>query len=210
MSRDDQQLVTIEREGNVISCRSPYHPAFIARAKELHGRYDDGLWLFPTEQEEGVRSICREIYGTDGTGDQVLVTLQVELGQMRLVGRPDFFLAGRRIAYRPQRDSRVRLGPRVTVIRGGFPASGGSIERPRLQPSPDTVVEVMDVPQEAAQAALREHPDLVRVYTASPAHTSSDPVLQVLEGERAKIQQLLDDLDDQIDARRSAVSLPAF
>lgn len=210
MSRDDQQLVTIERDAGAISCRSPYNPAFITRAKEIRGRFVDGVWFFPLDQEEAVRTICLEVYGTDGNLDAVLVSVQVELGKMRLVGRPDFFLAGRCIAYRPERDSRVRLGPRVSIVKGGFPPSGGSIERPRLQPSSDTVVEVRDVPKQAAEAAAAEHPGLVRIFGGAGVANPVDPLLLALENERDKLKQLLDQVEQQIADRRSSTTLPAF
>jgi hypothetical protein len=210
MSREDQQLVLIERDEGSVSCRSPYHPAFIARAKEIRGRFVGGVWFFPLDKEEEVRAICREVYGTDGSPGGVLVSVQVQLDKMRLVGRPDFFLAGRCIAYRPERDSRVRLGPRVSIIKGGFPPSGGSVERPRLMPLADTVVEVRDLPREAAEAAAAEHPSLVRIFGGAGTANPVDPLLLALENERDKLKQLLDDLEQQIADRRASTTLPAF
>ena len=106
MSRGVPQLVAIERDGSILTCKSPYHPAFVTRANEIHGRYDGEAWLFAAEKEDRVRAICREIYGTDGSGEVPLVSMQISIGAIRLTGRPDFFLAGRRIAYRPERDAR--------------------------------------------------------------------------------------------------------
>jgi len=56
----------VEQDGR-IAVRSPYHPNFPARARLLGGEWDPGrhLWLFDASEDDRVRSLCREIYGSD-------------------------------------------------------------------------------------------------------------------------------------------------
>src|SRR6266436_5221676 len=60
----------VEQDGR-IAVSSPYHPRFPARARSLGGIWDAAqrVWLFDAADHERVRSLCREIYGTDGPED---------------------------------------------------------------------------------------------------------------------------------------------
>src|SRR6266404_9847953 len=60
----------VEQDGR-IAVSSPYHPRFPARARSLGGTWDAAqrVWLFDAADHDRVRSLCREIYGTDGPKD---------------------------------------------------------------------------------------------------------------------------------------------
>ncbi len=60
-------LSIVEQDGR-IAVKSPYHPNFPARARGLGGTWDAArrVWLFDAREEDRVKSLCREIYGTDG------------------------------------------------------------------------------------------------------------------------------------------------
>ncbi len=58
----------IERDGR-LAVRTPYrHADFPARAHMLGGEWDrvERVWLFDAGEGERVRTLCREIYGSDG------------------------------------------------------------------------------------------------------------------------------------------------
>ena len=57
-------LSIFERDGK-IAVRSPYHPQFPARARQLGGAWDAGrlIWLFDARDEERVRELCEEVFG---------------------------------------------------------------------------------------------------------------------------------------------------
>jgi DNA repair protein RadC len=56
----------IEHDGHLI-VTAPFHPDFPARARMLGGAWDGArkAWLFDPRDAERVRTLCREIYGTD-------------------------------------------------------------------------------------------------------------------------------------------------
>src|SRR5206468_12387325 len=56
----------VEQDGR-IAVSSPYHPRFPARARSLGGIWDaiQRAWLFDAADHDRVRSLCREIYGSD-------------------------------------------------------------------------------------------------------------------------------------------------
>jgi DNA repair protein RadC len=61
-------LSIVEEENGRIAVSSPYHPNFPARARTLGGVWDTArrVWVFDSADHDRVRSLCREIYGTDG------------------------------------------------------------------------------------------------------------------------------------------------
>jgi DNA repair protein RadC len=64
-------LSIVEQDGQ-IAVVSPYHPNFPARARILGGEWDSvrRVWVFDAREHDRVKSLCREIYGTDGTGSE--------------------------------------------------------------------------------------------------------------------------------------------
>jgi DNA repair protein RadC len=61
-------LSIVEEEDGRIAVSSPYDPKFPARARGLGGVWDTArrVWTFDSADHDRVRSLCREIYGTDG------------------------------------------------------------------------------------------------------------------------------------------------
>src|SRR5260370_42697691 len=61
-------LSIVEQGDGRIAVSSPYHPNFPVRARSLGGIWDAArrLWVFDAGDHDRVRSLCREIYGTDG------------------------------------------------------------------------------------------------------------------------------------------------
>src|SRR5271156_1311507 len=64
-------LSIVEEEDGRIAVSSPYHPNFPARARSLGGIWNAArrVWVFDAADHDRVRSLCREIYGTDGQGN---------------------------------------------------------------------------------------------------------------------------------------------
>src|ERR1700757_2994030 len=60
-------LSIIEEEDGRIAVSSPYHPNFPARARSLGGIWNPArrVWVFDSADHDRVRSLCREIYGTE-------------------------------------------------------------------------------------------------------------------------------------------------
>ncbi len=58
----------VERDGRII-VSSPYHPNFPARARTLGGDWDAArrVWIFDAGERDRVASLCREVYGGNGT-----------------------------------------------------------------------------------------------------------------------------------------------
>jgi hypothetical protein len=60
-------LSIVEEEDGRIAVSSPFHPNFPAKARGLGGVWDPTrrVWVFDAGDNDRVRSLCLEIYGTD-------------------------------------------------------------------------------------------------------------------------------------------------
>src|ERR1700757_1146778 len=60
-------LLIVEEGDGRIAVTSPYHPDFPPRARSLGGVWDSArrVWLFDAGDDDRVRSLCSEIYGSD-------------------------------------------------------------------------------------------------------------------------------------------------
>lgn len=148
MSEIQISAVKMKSGEQMIEVCSPYHPEFVSAAHKLGGRFsrEKTAWYFDLRDESRVRSLCRQVYGTDGEESAETTTVRLHLDRLALRAGNALWYGGRCVAYRPHRDAPVRLGEKVVVLSGGFPKRGGSVKYPSLDPEPGTALEVRDVP----------------------------------------------------------------
>lgn len=137
-----------------LAVTSPYDADFVSGVKDIGGRWDGASrrWTVDARDEERLRNLLREVYGSDGSPEDEadLVTVRWDIsGSGHMRGDNEIRLAGRTIASRPGRDTAVRLGQGVVLISGGFPGSAGSMKYPAVEPREGTIVEVRDLPRAA-------------------------------------------------------------
>jgi len=140
--------------------RTPYHPDLPAKLRALGGKWNDlnKAWVYDPRDEERVRAAVESIFGSTTPSGRV-VTVRWQVSGRYNPAR----LAGREIAWRPGRDTEVRLGRGVVVVEGEFPRSGGSSKYPALWNSshPGVVVEIRDVDYNVAQRMVDEGGEIV-------------------------------------------------
>lgn len=137
----------IIRENNEIKVKSAYNAEFIRKAHELNGKWEKPYWVFSEETADILNSALVELYG-EGFEEVPRVTVEIDLDTFTEDDdeSDEIRLGGACIAYRPARDSRVRLADNVFVKAGGFLASGGSAKYPEVTWKPGTVL-VAKVPE---------------------------------------------------------------
>lgn len=158
--------VRVRSGKDMLQLTAPYHPSFPRLARALGGMFngDTKLWYFDPRDEARVREVCREVYGID-PGDEAPAptrTISVALDQLN-TENGSLWLVGREVASRPARDAKVRLGPGVIIVTGGFADRGGSAKYPRLAPLDGTIVEIRDVPLPLVERAKRDFDDAITV-----------------------------------------------
>jgi len=165
-----------------IAVWSPYEPGWIAAAKRLGGRFglvevdtSEGrrgikAWTFDARDEARIREALVEEYGTDGTPTP-RVDLEVRPAAFNGNQQKDLFLWGRQVLSRVSRDTSVKLGEGVSILRGKFPYRGGSTKYPKIDAPSDLWILVRDVPR----AIVKEEylsgsdPDAYPHRTSNPA-----------------------------------------
>ena len=144
--------VRISHDGDRVTLCAPYNPAMAPAAKRIGGRWrpTSKAWSFDARDEQRVRELAIELYGTDGSHDPT------DLVTVRAAGREDApweaatcTVAGRIVAQRRARDEQVHLAEGVVIVEGGFAPSGGSRANPALGDD-EPVLEIRDVPRQVA------------------------------------------------------------
>ena len=74
-------MLQLTQQGELLSVRAPFHPAFPNRARLVDGRWNGSVWMFPIDREREVRELCLDIYGEDGSAvcPSDLVCMRVEV-----------------------------------------------------------------------------------------------------------------------------------
>ena len=187
----------IKGENGGLATRTPFHPAFPARARKLGGRWDGKYWTFDARDESRVRELCREIYGTDGedeaASDRVTVRVTVGGGGWN-ARRQGLYLCGREVARAFGRDSGAKLGEGVVVLEGGF-TSGGSVKNWETQARPGTVFEMRDVPRRAV-AAVGNGTDDGLTLEVIEEHIDRDVDKDALRAERERLLARVAEIDN--------------
>lgn len=126
-----------------------------------------------------------------------------ELPLLSAEGEQEVSLFGRSIAWRPGRDSPVKLGEGVALVEGPpLPSTGGSVKNPRLEIDRPRVFEVCDVPRPLAERVIAAGGGAV--WLAPPPATQADVRRAALLREREELSARLDAVDAELSALAGA------
>lgn len=174
--------------------RSPYHPDFVSHARSLNGKWNTSFWKFDARDEQRVRDICTQIYGTDGA-EVPTFDVQIDLEKYRLGTNPCYGM-GRLICERRSRDYSVKLGEGVVVIKGGFPSSGGSVKNPMCCADDGTILEIRDVPATIVRKEM-ESKEGINILSQEPhhepSHSLSDMISSLTDDDLRELRHLIDE-----------------
>jgi len=153
--------ITTAADEQTISVESPYLADFVGRARALGGRWSaaERAWIFDAAAEEPVRALLRDVYGTDGSEEQMGIAAPVTLyvyatQETRGERAPLTLQSGITLARAFGRDSGARLGDSVAHLRGPKPTSGGSMKNWRTCIPKGCLLAVYAVPRALAERAL--------------------------------------------------------
>ena len=131
---------------------APYSKKFITRIKGLGGKWANPTWLVPLENEQYVRNLLVELFGTDGTEtDLVSVEVRLPEGLSQLQG--PIFLFGKLIASARGRDSGATVERDVALLEGEA-RSGGSVKNWDTVLTTPTTLVIRNVPRVAVERKL--------------------------------------------------------
>lgn len=180
--------VHISQTQTTVSVTSPFNTEFVAKARKLGGKWNSSAWVFDARDEERVRELCREYYGSDGISEQTC-TLRISYVDGAGAYQGPLTVHGRVIARATGRDSGAKLGESVIVLSGGF-GSGGSAKNWTTYAHDNTVVLVRDFPRAVAERLVLDKPGK---YAIEPETAPIDR--GKLVEERALIAKRLAEID---------------
>ena len=184
----------IWNNGKKICVVSPYNALFIDGARKLGGKYNTHIpengWTFDPRDEERVRDLCMDVYGSDGEHED-LCTLRVEFIAEDNSHTSPLTVHGRKIASAFGRDSGAKLGDGVILISGHF-SSSGSMKNWYTTARPGTIVLVRDFPR---KRALTLPSDATRVYSV---YEEENTELTKLKKEKERLENLLKEVNERI------------
>lgn len=190
------EIVKIDTRDGKVYASSPYHPAFVSRARKLGGKWKAAFkaWEFDARDEDRVRAACMEVYGTDGTG-VATVTLRVECVKEWSGYQSGLFLAGREVVHATGKLSGAKLGSGVVLLSGRI-ASGGSHKNWYTIAMEGAVLEIRDLPLPAAEKALAADYEGLRLSLVPP--TDAEKVVRLRE-ERNRIEHRLQEINLELE-----------
>ena len=144
--------IQINTSGSSIGVKTPHADLnFNRKAKELGGSWAPAVreWRFDVRNEALVRAALKRSYGTDGTTEADVVSVQMHVDKSEWQGPVS--VAGRLIARAFGRDSGATLADGVVLLSGKV-TSGGS--RANWRTVVDGVVLLHDVPRKVAEKLI--------------------------------------------------------
>lgn len=165
------ETVSITIDEKKVFVEAPFDRDFVDAARGLGGKWDKNekhprTWEFSLTQEQRVRDICLEVYGTDGA-PTTKVTLNCHLDYIHFGS--EFMLGGRSILKKWDRDRAPQVGEGCAVIAGKLKARGGSRNNPSIEHDEETIIEVTDVPFVLASTLVENEPGAYRIVSDQPA-----------------------------------------
>lgn len=189
--------VKIKVEDGKVKVESPYNGGFVARARDMGGKWASPCWVFDERDERMVRQACLDVYGTDGTPTAV-TTIRVSLDEaLGGWGADELAVGPVQVLKKWNRDQRPRLGPGCVVVEGALKSHGGSRRNPKITFEEGTIIEVRDVPVLAARQAVEEDHDAFWMVSAPADDLTAEEksiveMLRALEPER--LEKILEEL----------------
>lgn len=187
--------IKVTQTGKQISVVSPYNPAFVARAKEVGGKWDPSqrAWTFPVEAEDVVREALLEHYGySEGSTETCTIRVRKPDSVSDTASSSTVIrVGGREVARAFDRDSGAKVADGVIVEQGGF-GSGGSRKNPDVTENPDTVVRITEMPRTMADRLVSKHPEHIEIIE------EADDRKRALEAERERLAARMAEIDREL------------
>jgi hypothetical protein len=146
------EIVKIKKDEKELTVHSTFNPELPTAARKLGGKWNGEAWIFSISEEELVRKLYKEIYGTDGSSTEMVdlraTFLGENYGQSRV--REGYYLGGIQVARAFGRDSGAKITEGVIVEKGGF-SSCGSMKNWYTRVSVGTVLKLKSLPTDLVE-----------------------------------------------------------
>ena len=187
-------MVQITKTENKIHVESPYNPDLPSRARKLGGKWNAAqkVWSFDARDEDRVRKLYRNIYGTDGSadnGESVTVRCKTQ-NKIYSERHSGLFIGPVQVARAFGRDSGATLADNVVILRGSI-GSGGSRANWHTITSEGVELEIRDIPRGTAKQVLSDSDWTSEIIDTTIDKSDLEEEKQQLLARIAEIDELL-------------------
>lgn len=145
---------------------------------------DKECWIFDPRDEHAVRSALVDIYGTDNYEKAGKKDVRFEFRP--LFGREkDWILFACGLWFAKNKNSYVKLNDHAAVVQGKL--KGG---KNYISAGDDTIVEIRDIPEKAAEKFYRENPEHVEIMGGLEEEKLID--------EKQRLEKRIDEIDETL------------
>lgn len=174
---------------------SPYNADFIAKVKNIGGRWNAASkqWSVPEENSDLLNDLLNEIFGTAVAGSSgEKIKVRYKASDFEPIKFTDIRIGNAVMVSRRLRDNPVTFNHATIVASGkGFPSSGGSNGYPKPAPFEDTILQ-SELPVEIYNALEAEDKEKLTVVDSEADRTQS------LENEKAKLLARLAEIEKEL------------
>lgn len=190
-------MIKVTTKEGLLTVASPYNKEFVSFAKMRGGKWSDAekVWMFDPRDEFAVRSALIDIFGTDDYESCPKVSVRVNLNYFVDIG-DEFILFGRQLLRRRYSHRHVDMDGGVVIVSGGFPPESGSRRQPKIEPKPDTIIEVRDVPRDIAMRTWAEYREAIELLGGVDLETLQEEKSALLK-RIEQIDQMIADLESE-------------
>jgi hypothetical protein len=193
--------LSITKTASEVHVQSPYNALFVKGARLLSGKFSGGVWTFDVRDEDRVRSLCGDVYGSDGViSNTCTVRLEMPRGASATREAIDFY--GFTLARAFGRDSGAKISEGIVVLEGGF-YSSGSVKNWATMAKDGTVVLLREFPRHRAQRIVSgEEKSEWPGWTVTIEDERPPVDIQALEDEKARLLSRLEEIENTLSSVR--------
>lgn len=194
-------MIEIRNENGKLYVTTPYNSKYVYGAKKLGGKWKPALkvWAFDSRDDDKVRALLLEVYGSDGTVSGDLVTARFRTDDKWYGYCKSLSIGGRTIARAYGRDSGAQLGEGVILLKGKI-GSGGSVKNWETQMAMNSEFEVKDIP--------RDHLDVLPMVVELIRIIENGIDIQALQAEKERLLARLNEIEMILNETEDARDTP--
>ena len=134
-------MCKLEEKDNKLYVYTEYHKGFVDICRRLNGRWNNSAWIFPIDLKEEIENVLIDIFGYKQNKVDIILYIKQEYLE------ESFYLVGKQIFSRKNRDYSVTIHSDVSVLEGYLSTSGGSWKHPAIGNVENLKLLIRNVPE---------------------------------------------------------------
>jgi hypothetical protein len=129
MNKTTADLIRLDVKDNRLEVKVPENNIFKKRALQLGGYWENSVWNFDLREKDLVSNACREIFGSDGTDNEQLVDIAINVKEgLSSKNRAPLYLFGKMLVYAREKEGIGPLRIEPVQVSGVIVTEGSGFE----------------------------------------------------------------------------------